>query len=412
MERSADRRTLSERQLASRRLRLRRKRQRAAYMRLALFGAGIFLCFMLLFVSVRGILRAVRRDDGGVVASAEAAQVQAVEELTQQELAFAAPPEEEEEEQAGLSEEVAMFFDGYEAKRTERTVYLAVEEVQSQYGVIVDVETGEVMAGREDGTIINPASMTKILTLLVAVEELEKQEGRPLSEEVLSRTTTVTQEICDFTYSHDCSQAGFMPDEEVSIRDLLYGTILPSGGDAAMTLAAYAAGSEEAFVARMNEKLAALGLSSTAHFTNSVGLYDPDHHCTVTDMAMILKAALENDLCRQVLSEHRYVTSKTAAHPDGIDISNWFLRRIEDKDNHGEVMSAKTGYVAEAGCCAASYQIADDGHHHICVTANAWSAWRAIYDHVAIYQTYTGKEAGVRIQDAEYESNLESGDVT
>lgn len=401
-------RTQGGRRLQRQRAIQKSRMRRAALIRLALFGTGILLCFVLLFASVRGIVRTVRdrraarEEIEAAVAAASAETVIPAEE----------PVEEEPVREKEISPEVAMLFEGYGIHRTEHTVYLGVEEVQSQYGVLVDAETGEVMAGREDQTVINPASMTKILTLLVAVEQLEEKEGWPLSDEVLSRTVPVPQDVLNYTYSHDCSQAGFMPDEEVTVRDLLYGTILPSGGDAAMTLAAYTAGSEEAFVALMNDKIAELGLSSTAHFTNSVGLYDPDHHCTVTDMAVMLKAALEDDLCRQVLSEHRYVTSQTEAHPDGIDISNWFLRRIEDKDNHGEVMSAKTGYVAEAGCCAASYQISDDGRHHICVTANAWSAWRAIYDHVAIYQTYTGTEAGVRIQDANYETNLESTDVT
>ncbi|MCR5093787.1 MAG: D-alanyl-D-alanine carboxypeptidase, partial [Lachnospiraceae bacterium] len=71
------------------------------------------------------------------------------------------------------------------------------------------------------------------------------------------------------------------------------------------------------------------------------------------------------------------------------EISNWFLRRIEDKDAHGEVMCAKTGFVDQSGCCAASYQISNDGGHYFCVTGNAWSSWRCIYDHVRIYDLYT-----------------------
>ena len=139
----------------------------------------------------------------------------------------------------------------------------------------------------------------------------------------------------------------------------------------------------------MNRKVAELGLSGTSHFTNCVGLYDDDLYTTPSDMAMILKAAVENDLCREVLSAHTYTTSSTAQHPEGITISNWFLRRIEDKDTHGTVRCAKTGYVKESWNCAASYQISNDGGHYICVTAHAHSAWRAIYDHVEIYDLYT-----------------------
>lgn len=116
------------------------------------------------------------------------------------------------------------------------------------------------------------------------------------------------------------------------MRDLFYGTILPSGADAAVGLAMYVSGSQEAFVELMNEKLSELGLAGSAHMTNCVGIYDEEHYCTVYDMAMILEAALDNPLCREVLSAHTYNTSATAQHPEGLLLSNWFLRRIEDKD--------------------------------------------------------------------------------
>lgn len=70
-------------------------------------------------------------------------------------------------------------------------------------------------------------------------------------------------------------------------------------------------------------------------------------------------------------------------------LSNWFLRRIEDKDTGGiEVTGAKTVYVVESGNCAASCGETADGRRYICVTADAYSSWRAIYDHVALYKTY------------------------
>lgn len=87
-----------------------------------------------------------------------------------------------------------------------------------------------------------------------------------------------------------------------------------------------------------------MGLSETTHFTNCVGIYNDDHYSTPYDMAMILKAAMDNDLCREVLGTRTYTTSKSKPHPDGITISSWFLRRIEDKDTHSEIIGAKTGF--------------------------------------------------------------------
>ena len=189
-----------------------------------------------------------------------------------------------------------------------------------------------------------------------------------------------------------CSVVGLMVDETVSVRELFYGTILSSGADAALGLATYVAGSQEAFVALMNEKLEELGLSDTAHFTNCVGLYDEAHKCTVSDMAVMLEAAMDNDLCREVLGARTYETAPTTDHPEGQILSNWFLRRIEDKDTGDvTVTGAKTGYVAESGNCAVSCGETADGRRYICVTADAHSAWRAIYDHVDLYKTYCGE---------------------
>ena len=265
----------------------------------------------------------------------------------------------------------------YRAERTSDTQAMN-GEVHSNYGIFIELGTGKILAERNSDTMINPASMTKILTVLVAAEHLED----------LDEKVAVSQEAVDYSFSNDCSNAGFEAGEKVTVRDLFYGTILPSGGEAAAALAIHTAGSLDDFIEMMNQKLAELGLSGTAHVTNCVGLYDADHRCTVYDMAMILEAALDNPLCREVLSAKTYTTSATTEHPDGLLLSNWFLRRIEDKDTGGHVISAKTGYVAEAGSCAASFGVDRMGSCYICVTADAESSWRCIYDHVALYKQF------------------------
>lgn len=251
-------------------------------------------------------------------------------------------------------------------------------DIISENGVLIDVENGAIIAQRDSRARIVPASMTKILTVLVAAENVTD----------LDDTFTITLDITDYSFVHDCSNAGFSVGENVTVRDLFYGTVLPSGADAALALAVYVAGSHEAFVEMMNEKIDELGLSDTTHFTNCVGIYDEDHYSTVYDMAVILKAAADNSFCREVLSEHIYTTTATSQHPDGIELSNWFLRRIEDKDTHGEVLCAKTGYVVQSGNCAASLAADADGKEYICVTAKSTSSWRCIYDHVALYERY------------------------
>lgn len=269
---------------------------------------------------------------------------------------------------------------------TADTVQLGAS-LPSTYAVLIDLDTHEILAEKDAEAVIYPASMTKILTVLVAAEAVTEAD--------LDKTFTMTREITDYCYVNGCSVVGLMVDETVTVRELFYGTILPSGADAAVGLATYVAGSQEAFVDMMNDKLEELGLSDTAHFTNCVGLFDENHTCTVTDMAAILEAAMDNDLCREVLGAHTYDTAPTTDHPEGQILSNWFLRRIEDKDTGGlTVMGAKTGYVVQSGNCAASWAQDDDGHRYLCVTGDASSAWQAIYDHAELYKTYCGESEG------------------
>lgn len=278
----------------------------------------------------------------------------------------------------------------YSAVATESTASIP-GEVVSSYAIMVDTQTGEIIAQKNAKTIINPASMTKVLTVLVAAEHVTD----------LDDTFTITQEITDYSFKNDCSNVGWEVGEVVTVRDLFYGTVLPSGGDAAVGLAEYVAGSHEAFVDLMNQKLEQLGLSSTAHFTNCVGLYDENHYCTVYDMAMILQAALDNPICREALSAKTYTTTATEQHPEGLLISNWFLRRIEDKDAGGFVLAGKTGYVVESGSCAASCALDGEENEYICVTADSTSSWRCIYDHVEIYKTFLPQDTAATEEVAE-----------
>lgn len=268
-------------------------------------------------------------------------------------------------------------FEGYKPDASGADVSITQEEVQSQFATLIDATNGKVLVTRNGGDRMNPASMTKVMTALVACEHITD----------LDDEFEITLEDTDFAYIHDLSCAGFTAGETVPVKDILYGAIMPSGGECCHALERYVAGDEDKFIQMMNDKVAELGLTGT-HFTNSAGLYGEDHYTTLYDMSMILKAAIENDVCRQVLHEHMHVTTATEEHPEGLELSNWFMRRIEDKYTKTEVMGAKTGYVVQSGNCAVSYTIGDDGTVYICATGNAHSAWRAIFDHVALYEKY------------------------
>ena len=266
------------------------------------------------------------------------------------------------------------------AQATEQTKTLDLE-LYSSSAVLVDVQSGTVLAEKGMDEKIYPASMTKVMTLLVAAENLPD----------LDATFTMTQAIIDPLYLAGASMAGYVNGETVTMRDLLYGAVVPSGAEATEALAQAVAGSEEAFVAMMNEKAAALGLTNT-HFMNTSGLHDENHYSTVREIALILQAALENETCTEILSAENYRASETEQHPDGLAMTNKFLYRVHHEYalNGAEITAAKTGYTAEAMNCCASAGTTPDGRSVICVTANAWTGEFCIEDHIALYTKYCG----------------------
>lgn len=247
----------------------------------------------------------------------------------------------------------------------------------SNYAILINQATGEVVAQKNGDAVMYPASMTKVMTILVAAEHVTN----------LADTVVITQDIIDYCKANDCSTVGFTAGETVTVMDLMWGTILPSGADAAIALGRYVAGSDDAFVAMMNEKAASLGLQNT-HFTNCIGLYDANHYTTCNDMAAIMNAATQNQLALTVLATQNYTTTPTAYHPYGVSLTNLFLQRFNSLSTSGVIFAAKTGYISESKYCAVSYYIAESGTPYICVTGMTTSAWNAVYDHQAIYTVY------------------------
>ncbi|MCX4307483.1 MAG: serine hydrolase [Acetatifactor sp.] len=363
-----------------RRQRMRRERQRRMRRRRMMQRVLFFVIFGVVAVLIAADIVSDRKSETDESLSGEQ-EVAVIEQPDRTEIekiteSLEKDTGETEEEETEAEEETPV----YRFSRTEDTVSINAEEVISTHGILVDESTDTIIAEKSAGERIMPASMTKVLTVLVAAEQIAEKD--------LDDTFTMTLEITDYAYVNDCSCVGFLDGEKVPVRDLFYGTILPSGGDAAVGLAVYVAGSQEEFVKLMNRKLEELGIAESTHFTNCVGLYDEEHYSTPYDMAIIMKAAIENEFCREVLSAHKYTTGATEQHPDGIEISNWFLRKIEDKDTGGEVVCAKTGYIDQSKNCAVSYEMSADGTPYICVTAGSTSGWRCIYDHVEIYNRY------------------------
>ncbi len=229
-----------------------------------------------------------------------------------------------------------------EPKKAEVTVSL--DSLFSPYAVLIEADTGAVIGSRQSDERMYPASMTKILSVYVAIKEIRD----------LNQTVTMDADYYDALYQQDASRAGFEPGETTTVSELLYGALLPSGAECCMQLAIEAAGSEEALVDLMNKKVEKLGLTGS-HFTNCTGLHDEDQYTTPSDLAKILKAALQNSTFRSVFTTHYHVMSATNLHPEGFTVWSTFFKAVEDEIvKGGRIIGAKTGYTEEAGECLAS----------------------------------------------------------
>lgn len=163
---------------------------------------------------------------------------------------------------------------------------------------LLDGTSGAVLAEHDGATPLPPASVTKIATAIVAIE------GSDLSQWV--RTNV------DSRAMPDSSVLGLLPGDCFTMRDLLYGMLLPSGNDAALAIARYVAGSDEAFVAQMNALLDRLGLHDS-HFTDPHGLGSATHLASARDLAALARYAMTLQEFRQVVHTPSYTTSGSRA---------------------------------------------------------------------------------------------------
>lgn len=252
---------------------------------------------------------------------------------------------------------------------------LDISGINSSCAVLMQARGGKIIGEINGEQTMYPASMTKIMTAIVAIEELDS----------LDQEITLTNETFAGLYERDATQAGFQPGETVRAIDLLYGVMLPSGAECCIALADDIAGSEEGFVELMNQKAEKLGMDGT-HFCDSTGLHDPDHYSTAKDIAILLKYAIRNDTFREIIESPYYSTPGTNIHPDGITFYSSMFNNLPDPSvTGGKILGGKTGFTNDAGLCLASFAEID-GIEYILVTAGAFSAGTPhITDAVTIY---------------------------
>lgn len=257
----------------------------------------------------------------------------------------------------------------------------------SSHAVVVSVKEGKVVASLGADENIFPASMTKVMTLIVAVENLPHKSS-------LTDTVTVSQEVYDRMTAEGSSGVGLEPGEKLTVEALLYALMLKSDGIAACELARYVAGSEEAFVEKMNQKAAEMGLSGT-HFENPTGLHHPRHKSTVRNVASMMAYAMDMQLCRRILTAKTYNAPCVTA--DGKQITytlyhNLLVQQFEkttpNQPRDLTVIAGKTGYTPESGYCLVTYAQGRDGNDYIAVTTKSSKYAGCISDYIALYNAY------------------------
>lgn len=228
-------------------------------------------------------------------------------------------------------------------------------DTASRHAILLDAQSGRVLAQKRADERTAPASLTKMMTVLLAIE----------TEPDLDKQVTLPEDIFPALQTEKASMAGFVPDETVTVRDL------PSGAECCEALAQLVSGSEENFAALMNQKAAELGMKNT-HFTNATGLTDTEHYSSAADMAKLLQAALHNTTFRTIFTTEHYTTTATAQHPEGVSLTSTLLGKLDGTElpTGTRIEGGKTGYTAAAGLCLASLATVN-GKEYILVTLAA-----------------------------------------
>ena len=248
------------------------------------------------------------------------------------------------------------------------------DEYDVKNAVLIDVDSNTIVADKNSSARMYPASLTKVMTLIVAVE------NTPDLNEKVEITNEIVAEMIDSL----ASRAGYEAGETPSMLDALYGMILTSGGDATLSIANHVAGSETAFVELMNNKAQEMGLKST-HFTNTVGLHDDNHYSTAQDMALILEYAMKNDVCRKILSTAEYTSEVSSMREEPLVFeSTVFARMYGDEMPNVKVLGGKTGFTDQAGNCVETFAVIN-GKTYILVLCGATTRWNTIYNTLSAY---------------------------
>lgn len=262
---------------------------------------------------------------------------------------------------------IVFTFSGMQNKRLNKL------EFESKNISVYNITKDKEVFNLEENKQVPPASLTKIMTVITAIENIEDTDKVAPIDKV-----TYQKMVAD-----NASMAGFYGNEPTTYKDLLYGTMLASGGECANSLAINISGNIENFVTLMNKKVKSLELENT-NFKNPEGMDENENYSSAKDIASIIKSSLSNKVFKEVFTSGEYVSTPTLDHPEGVVIKSTIFEALEGYEQDGfKILGGKSGTTIGAGYCWATL-IEKDGEEYICVVMGSENEEGRILDTIKI----------------------------
>lgn len=248
------------------------------------------------------------------------------------------------------------------------SVYADDFDITGEYVTLYNMNEDTLLYSKNDTKKTSIASLTKMMTTLVAIEEIDN----------LDKIVTIKER--DFEGTVGYSKAGFKVGDKVTYRDLLYGIILPSGADAVNAVVNNTLGYDK-FIKKMNETAKKIGMNDTS-YANPVGKDDENNYSTSNDLAKLLKYALKNETFKTIFTTKNYKTS------NGLNLEST-VNRYENILNTDEIKGAKSGFTKDAGRCLASITTLNNVDYLLVViNSSTTNPYNAVKDTITIYDYY------------------------
>ena len=248
------------------------------------------------------------------------------------------------------------------------SVYAEAFSITGENVILYNMNDDNVLYSKNVDEIVEIASLTKIMTSIVTIENTDD----------LQKNVTITEKDFDGTTGY--SKAGFKAKDKVTYEDLLYGILLPSGADAVNAAVNNTLGYEK-FIAKMNETAKKIGMNNTK-FSNPIGKDDKNNYSTASDIAKLLKYSLKNETFKKVFTTKSYKTT------NGLSLKS----TISNYDNilqTNKIDGAKSGFTKQAGRCLASItNLHDVNYLLVVINSSTEYPYNAVKDTINIYNYY------------------------